>query len=55
MDFNESDEYEVSERLRLLKIIHQTYIENDKLIQNVEHILDIMEEIARLEKILKEL
>ncbi len=55
MDLDESNKEEVGERVRLLKIIHQVYNETSPLNQNIEHILDMMEEIARLEKILNEL
>lgn len=55
MDLGESNKYEVSEKVKLLKIIHQIYIETSPLNQNIEHLLDMMEEIARLERILNEL
>jgi SMC interacting uncharacterized protein involved in chromosome segregation len=52
---DEKSEKEIQEKINLLKILHRIYIENQKLGENIEHMLDIMEEIARLEKKLKEL
>lgn len=55
---SEKEKQEYEEEIRILKLIHQTYLEHESLggtqEERVEHLLDIMERIAEIQELLKE-